>query len=109
MHFRDTQNENSQIKKTEPGEVYFSTLNTLRKSLVPCLKFELLKFSATPFFRQFELLTLGFVALSVDIVKVDLLLVQKISKRHFLTLFYMGFWRYVNTWGGVKSTPLIKS
>ena len=22
-----------------------------------------------------------------------------------LTLFYMGFWRYVNTWGGVKLTP----
>ena len=22
-----------------------------------------------------------------------------------LTLFYMGFWRYVNTWGGIKTIP----
>ena len=27
----------------------------------------------------------------------------------FLTLFYMGFWRYVNTWGGIKTIPPIKS
>ena len=25
--------------------------------------------------------------------------------RNFLTLFYMGFWRYVNTWGGAKIPP----
>ena len=25
-----------------------------------------------------------------------------------LTLFYMGFWRYVNTWGGSKRPPLAK-
>ena len=25
-----------------------------------------------------------------------------------LTLFYMGFWRYVNTWGGSKRSPPIK-
>ena len=25
-----------------------------------------------------------------------------------LTLFYMGFWRYVNTWGGSKQSPPIK-
>ena len=26
----------------------------------------------------------------------------------FLTLFYMGFWRYVNTWVGIKTIPPIK-
>ena len=25
-----------------------------------------------------------------------------------LTLFYMGFWRYVNTWGGSKQSPPIE-
>ena len=24
---------------------------------------------------------------------------------HVLTLFYMGFWRYVITWGGIKTIP----
>ena len=28
----------------------------------------------------------------------------------FLTLFYMGFWRYVNTWGGqIDPPPLLKA
>ena len=34
---------------------------------------------------------------------------QDFSKIHDLTLFYMGFWRYVITWGGSKRSPLLKS
>ena len=26
-----------------------------------------------------------------------------------LTLFYMGFWRYVDTWGGQIDPPLLKA
>ena len=32
------------------------------------------------------------------------LLVSSFIKR-FLTLFYMGFWKYVITWGGIKTIP----
>ena len=40
-------------------------------------------------------------------------LVKKVFVRYpglSLTLFYMGFWRYVNTWGGDQNDPpLLKS
>ena len=51
----------------------------------------------------------SFVILEIWLIFIFLLGLQVI-RPGFLALFYMGFWRYMNTWGGgVKSTPLIKS
>ena len=37
-------------------------------------------------------------------------IIEDAFKVHYpLTLFYMGFWRYVITWGGSKRSPLLKS
>ena len=37
---------------------------------------------------------------------------KKSRQKHMvdpLTLFYMGFWRYVNTWGGQINPPLLEA
>ena len=37
-------------------------------------------------------------------------IVKRFLKRYnLLTLFYMGFWKYVKTWGGQKDPPLLKA
>ena len=37
--------------------------------------------------------------------KVKAMAKVKVRLRLTLTLFYMGFWRYVNTWGGGQIDP----
>ena len=39
----------------------------------------------------------------------DCMLQDVSSEKSDLTLFYMGFWRYVNTWGGQIDPPLLKA